>query len=110
MPNPFAKIEFTDSVKITQDHYGTRRANERHENLDRLDELTRNEAQFISERDGSYLATVNEDGHPYLQFRGGHAGFLNVWTRKRSVTLTFAAISNISPSATSSKTTKPPSS
>lgn len=70
MPNPFAKIAFTDSVKITQDHYGTRRANERHENLDRLDELTRNEAQFISERDGSYLATVNEDGHPYLPVSG----------------------------------------
>jgi len=82
MPNPFAKIAFTDSVKKTQEHYGTRRANERLENHDRLDELTRNEAQFISERDGFYLATVNEDGHPYVQFRGGPAGFLKVLDEK----------------------------
>lgn len=82
MQNPFAKIAFTDSVKKTQEHYGTRRANERLENLDRLDELTRNEALFISERDGFYMATVNEDGHPYVQFRGGPAGFLKVLDEK----------------------------
>lgn len=82
MQNPFATIAFTDSVKKTQEHYGTRRANERLENLDRLDELTRNEAQFISERDSFYMATVNEDGHPYVQFRGGPAGFLKVLDEK----------------------------
>jgi predicted pyridoxine 5'-phosphate oxidase superfamily flavin-nucleotide-binding protein len=82
MPNPFAKIAFTDSVKQTQEHYGVRRANERLENLDRLDELTNNEAIFISERDGFYLATVNKDGHPYVQFRGGPAGFLKVLNEK----------------------------
>ncbi|CAN5439046.1 pyridoxamine 5'-phosphate oxidase family protein [soil metagenome] len=82
MSNPFAKIAFTDSVKKTQEHYGVRRANERLENIDRLDELTRDEALFISERDGFYLATVNEDGHPYVQFRGGPAGFLKVLDEK----------------------------
>lgn len=82
MPNPFAKIAFTDSVKKTQELYGVRRANERLENLDRLDELTRNEALFVSQRDGFYLATVNEDGHPYVQFRGGPAGFLKVLDEK----------------------------
>ncbi|MGH9946117.1 MAG: pyridoxamine 5'-phosphate oxidase family protein [Pyrinomonadaceae bacterium] len=78
MPNPFAKIAFTESVKQAQEHYGTRRANERLENLDRLNELTQNEAVFISERDGFYMATVNEEGHPYVQFRGGPKGFLKV--------------------------------
>lgn len=82
MQNPFAKIAFTESVKKAQDHYGTRRANERLENLDRLDELTNNEAHFISERDGFYLATVNEEGHPYVQFRGGPKGFLKVLDEK----------------------------
>ena len=62
MPNPFAKIAFTDSVKRAQEHYGTRRANERLENHDRLDELTANDAAFIRERDGFYLATVGESG------------------------------------------------
>ena len=78
MPNPFAKIAFTESVKHAQEHYGVRRANERLENLDRLNELTRNEALFISERDGFYLATVGEQGQPYVQFRGGPKGFLKV--------------------------------
>ena len=36
MPNLFAEIAFTDSVKKAQEHYGTRRANERLENVDRL--------------------------------------------------------------------------
>ena len=82
MPNPFAKIAFTESVKKTQEHYGTRGANQRLENLDRLDELTNNEALFISERDSFYLATVNENGHPYVQFRGGPNGFLKVLDEK----------------------------
>ncbi|HRI04692.1 MAG TPA: pyridoxamine 5'-phosphate oxidase family protein [Pyrinomonadaceae bacterium] len=82
MPNPFAKIAFTDSVKKTQEQYGVRRANERLENIDRLDELTHNEAVFIGERDGFYMATVNEDGHPYVQFRGGPKGFLKVLDEK----------------------------
>lgn len=87
MPNPFAKIAFTDSVKKAQEHYGTRRANERLENLDRLDELTRNEAMFIGERDGFYMATVGEQGQPYIQFRGGPKGFLKMLDEK---TLGFA--------------------
>jgi uncharacterized protein len=78
MPNPFAKIAFTDSVREVQEHYGTRAANQRLENLDRLDELTANEAAFIAERDGFYLATVGENGQPYVQFRGGPKGFLKV--------------------------------
>lgn len=82
MPNPFAKIAFTESVKRTQEHYGVRRANERLENLDRLEEMTRNEAAFIGERDGFYMATVGEGGQPYVQFRGGPKGFLKVLDEK----------------------------
>ncbi len=82
MPNPFADIAFTDSVKKAQEHYGTRRANQRLENADRLDEITRREAQFIAERDGFYMATVNENGHPYVQFRGGPKGFLKTLDEK----------------------------
>lgn len=75
-------MAFTDSVKRAQEHYGTRAANARLQDLDRLDELTANEALFISERDGFYLATVNENGHPYVQFRGGPKGFLKVLDEK----------------------------
>ena len=34
--------------------------------------------QFIEARDGFYLASVSESGWPYLQFRGGPAGFVRV--------------------------------
>ena len=36
------------------------------------------ESTFIEARDGFYQATVNEDGWPYVQFRGGPSGFLKV--------------------------------
>lgn len=69
---------FTDSVKKAQVENGTRKANERYESVERLSELTENEAWFIGERDGFYMATVNENGHPYVQFRGGPKGFLKI--------------------------------
>jgi len=73
---------FTDGVKQTQIENGTRAANERLETVDHLDELTVREAWFIGERDGFYMATVNENGHPYVQFRGGPKGFLKVLDEK----------------------------
>jgi hypothetical protein len=42
------------------------------------DELTAEEVDFISARDSFYLATVTETGWPYVQHRGGPAGFLKV--------------------------------
>ena len=79
MTQRFADIAFTTSVKAKQEHYRTRRQNQRLEEADwGLDGLTETEAQFISERDGFYLASVNEEGWPYVQFRGGPKGFLKV--------------------------------
>lgn len=37
-----------------------------------------NEAAFIAARDSFYLASVSETGWPYVQHRGGPAGFLKV--------------------------------
>lgn len=42
------------------------------------DALTADERDFIAARDSFYLATVNEAGWPYVQHRGGPAGFLRV--------------------------------
>ncbi len=42
------------------------------------DELTAEEIDFITARDSFYLATVTEDGWPYIQHRGGPKGFLKV--------------------------------
>lgn len=35
-----------------------------------------NELAFLAERDSFYMATVTEDGWPYMQHRGGPKGFL----------------------------------
>jgi predicted pyridoxine 5'-phosphate oxidase superfamily flavin-nucleotide-binding protein len=40
--------------------------------------LTEAETQFIAARDSFYMATVSEDGWPYVQHRGGPPGFLHV--------------------------------
>jgi uncharacterized protein len=42
------------------------------------DRLGPEEIAFIEARDSFYLATVNKDGWPYIQHRGGPAGFLKV--------------------------------
>ena len=82
MAKNFAKIAFTESVKRQQEKYGSRRQYERMERIERGTEIGFAEADFISERDGFYLATVNESGQPYVQFRGGAPGFLKVLDKK----------------------------
>ena len=42
------------------------------------DHLGAAEAAFIAARDSFYLATVSETGWPYVQHRGGPAGFLKI--------------------------------
>lgn len=79
MPRAFAAISFTQSVKDTQTLYRSREANLGFELAgDARNELTEREATFIEARDSFYQATVNEDGWPYVQHRGGPSGFLKV--------------------------------
>ncbi|MBX3235879.1 MAG: pyridoxamine 5'-phosphate oxidase family protein [Nitrospiraceae bacterium] len=67
---------FTPAVRETQRiAYGAERHVSPRPGSDRL---TEDEAVFISARDSFYLATVNEEGWPYVQHRGGPAGFLRV--------------------------------
>jgi len=79
MTHRFAQLTFTDSVKAAQEHYGSRERLQRFTtNAGPNDELTDKEAGFIAQRDTFYMATVNEEGWPYLQHRGGPPGFLRV--------------------------------
>ena len=52
-----------------------------------FDRFTENEATFIAARDSFYMATVSETGWPYVQHRGGPAGFIRMLDDK---TLAFA--------------------
>ncbi|MCH6257009.1 pyridoxamine 5'-phosphate oxidase family protein [Puniceicoccaceae bacterium K14] len=45
--------------------------------------MGRSEIEYIRARDSFYLATVSESGWPYVQHRGGPAGFLKVVGNKK---------------------------
>lgn len=84
MTHRFADIAFTDSVKAVQQSYGSRAHNERLQSMaGPNDQLGPKEAEFIAQRDSFYIATVNETGWPYVQHRGGPAGFLRVFGPKQ---------------------------
>ena len=88
MSHKFFDLTFTESVKSAQEHYGSRRNYERFEGgKPDFYGLTDAEEEFINRMDGFYLATVNDEGQPYIQFRGGEAGFLKMLDSK---TLGFA--------------------
>ena len=75
----FAEVMFTESVKAEQSAWGSRENYATFEDgEDSNDELTLRELDFIEDRDSFYMATVNEDGWPYVQHRGGAKGFLKV--------------------------------
>ena len=79
MTHRSSEILFTDSVRKAQARYGSREQMERLQQQGAAnDTLTEAERDFIEARDGFYLATVSESGWPYLQFRGGPAGFVRV--------------------------------
>ncbi|MDL5159909.1 pyridoxamine 5'-phosphate oxidase family protein [Actinomycetospora termitidis] len=76
----FAHLTSTAPVRAVQEEQGSLRANAR-----RLaggdaepDALGPLETEFVGDLDGFYLATVNADGWPYIQYRGGPAGFVHV--------------------------------
>ncbi len=72
-------IAFTPAVKAWQARLGSRAGYARMaEKRDWSDSVTPDLAAFLAERDSFYLATASADGRPYIQHRGGPAGFLKV--------------------------------
>ena len=79
MSHRFADTLFTPAVRAVQEAYGSREHNKRFAGIaGPNDRLTAREIEFIKQRDTFYLATVSEDGWPYVQHRGGPRGFLRV--------------------------------
>jgi predicted pyridoxine 5'-phosphate oxidase superfamily flavin-nucleotide-binding protein len=79
MGSQFAKTMFSPAAKRLQERHGSRAQYERLSALGPRDEALGDfEQQFIAARDSFYLASVTEDGWPYIQHRGGPAGFLHV--------------------------------
>ena len=79
MGRAFSDITFTPAVRAMQSRMGSR---EQYAGFDHATDpnnsLRGREIDFISSRDHFYQATVSETGWPYVQHRGGPAGFLKV--------------------------------
>lgn len=78
MAQNYASLAFTEPVKAVQEHYGSRTTYARVEKQTSFDGLTDAETHFIASRDSFYMASIGENGFPYIQHRGGPKGFLKV--------------------------------
>lgn len=80
MARNYVHTLFTDAARAMQAEDGSRDAYARMEDgADGTPDLiTDKEAHFIAARDSFYLASVTSEGWPYVQHRGGPAGFLRV--------------------------------
>ena len=83
----FLDIAATPSVQAAQAANGSRETWTAAGADRTFDRFTENEAAFIAARDSFYMASVSETGWPYVQHRGGPAGFLKLLDDK---TLAFA--------------------
>lgn len=66
-------VMFSPAVKAEQSRLGSREA---FEDRDWQTEITDDLRQFLAAIDTFFLATASADGRPYIQHRGGPAGFL----------------------------------
>ena len=75
MARQYLRTMLTHDVRAAQRRYYDRSYPD--QGTEHTDEaLGPNELAFVAERDSFYMATVTEEGWPYLQHRGGPKGFL----------------------------------
>jgi predicted pyridoxine 5'-phosphate oxidase superfamily flavin-nucleotide-binding protein len=72
-------IAFTPTVKAIQERKGSRKKYAKIERDGSWEtEITEDLKAFIENQDSIFIATVNSEGQPYVQHRGGPKGFLKV--------------------------------
>ncbi len=69
------QLPFTPSIRAVQDRKTTR---PRHAEMEFRGRITPDLAAFIAAQTSIYMATASAEGQPYIQHRGGPAGFLHV--------------------------------
>ena len=73
------KIAFTEAVKTVQQERGSRAAYAKVERAGGFHSTADSQlAAFLASIDTASLATVNAEGQPYIQHRGGPKGFIRV--------------------------------
>jgi uncharacterized protein len=78
-PTYASDVAFTPTVKAIQARKGSRRGYASMEQRGSWEtRITPEIAAFIAAQTSVFLATTNADGQPYIQHRGGPAGFLRV--------------------------------
>ena len=80
MDTRYASIAFTPDVQAEQIRHGSRAFAHRYDDatVGSFGPLDEPEMSFLAERDSFFMATTNSDGWPYVQHRGGPAGFVKV--------------------------------
>jgi predicted pyridoxine 5'-phosphate oxidase superfamily flavin-nucleotide-binding protein len=78
----FLDIASTPGVRAAQEANGSGEFWANFEGNRAFDRFTEAEAAFIVERDSLYMATVSENGWPYVQHRGGPPGFIRILDEK----------------------------
>ncbi|MCJ2107470.1 pyridoxamine 5'-phosphate oxidase family protein [Methylobacterium sp. E-041] len=78
MPGTYFHHLFGETARTLQARAGSRASYARREaaSADGRDALTEREHAFLQARDSVYLASVGPEGWPYIQHRGGAAGFV----------------------------------
>ena len=76
MARNYASVAFTEEVKALQERYGSRKTYAQLEQRASGTRLNDSESRFIEDRDSFYIASIGENGFPYIQHRGGQKGFL----------------------------------
>jgi uncharacterized protein len=90
-PARSSDIAFTPTVKDIQSRKGSRRGYARMEEGGSWETtITPELAGFIEKQTSIFLATANGEGQPYIQHRGGPAGFLRVLDEKTIAFVDFA--------------------
>jgi uncharacterized protein len=85
------EVMFSAAVRAEQARHGSRELYERRAAAGRFaQELSADVIAFIGERDSAYLTTASADGQPYIQHRGGPAGFLKVLDERTVVFADYA--------------------
>ena len=74
----YADIMFTPEVEAAQDAIGSKGKFDSRYATKQDEPLGENEAAFLTSRTSIYIASVNSAGWPYIQHRGGPAGFLKL--------------------------------
>jgi len=82
MSDSLLDILSTPSVKAAQAANGSEAHYSSLRGKPRSSVFTAREAAFIEARDSFYMATVSQNGWPYVQHRGGPPGFLRVLDEK----------------------------